>query len=739
MSRLDRLQQRVRDRLHARDRITLQPEWDTHELPVSLPERKAYALAMVMDRMPLAIDDDELIVGRRTVFGRRADTELSVNPSNVSLSAYPHYATEEEIVRLGAKGKLTEGSEGSDNPLYVVFTAGEAATPGHNVAGYQTVLEKGLRGIIADAEKAMAHLDDARHPFLRAVMITYTGLSHLILRYRNLALEKASQAMDNRKAELTHIADVLTWIAAQPPRDAQEAVQLYWFTHLAVLMENHGAMCNGRIDQLLAPFEKTATFDEWVDLMGCLIVKLNEQSDVGLGANDYAGSDNLVLGGVRSDGIDGTNTITSAYLEAVDQTRLIGPELSIRLHSGTPDWLISRVTSLIASGVNHIALYNDDTFVPNLVDAGITPEDARDYSIDWCQDISIGGRTSFFLGGQFSLTHTLLEVLKAAPDDLSYDDLVRQYKSTITEKIKAIVRFSNDAEKTPGMLSNTCVYSDNRLGEEVLSPAIFFSGTCEGAIEKGLDILQGGLKYGHKGINLFTSTNAINSLAAIKIAVYDERWLSLAELKKVLADDYAGHETLRLRLEALPKWGNDDDRVDQIGVDLIEFGLTEIRKHRTITGDMFLAGIHQPYNQAFGVKLGATPDGRKAGESVPVGISPVNGTDRHGPTAVMASLAKLNPALCQWNYALALKFHPSLFAGEGKEKFEQLIKGALRSNIMEFQFNVLDDEVLRDAQLHPEKHGDIMVRVWGYSAYFVRLTRSLQDEIIARTVHKAGL
>ncbi len=737
MTRIDRLRQRVRDRLHARDRILIPKEWRTDGLPLSLPERKAYALAIVMARMPLAVDDDELIVGRRTVFGGRNDADFAKDPSRVGLSAMPHYATNEEIERLSRKTALNEGMEGEDSPFYVVFNAHEGGAPDHNVAGYQTVLEKGIRGIIREAEEAMGRHGTDRHPFLRAVIIVYAALSGLILRYRDFVLQKAESAPEPRNAELVKISEVLGWIASNPPRDAQEAVQLYWFTHLAILMENHGAMCNGRIDLLLAPFEETATDEQWAELMGCLIVKLNEQADIALGDIDYAGSDNIVIGGLAKDGSDGTNRITAAYLEAVAQTRLIGPELSIRLHKESPDWLIKRVAELIASGVNHIALFNDDLFVPNLISAGIAPEDARDYSIDWCQDVSIGGRSAFFLGGQFSLAHTLLEVLRASPDDIGYDDFLDRYMKAISDKIGAIVRFCNDAEKTPGIGGVTCVHIENRVGAETLSPAIFFSGMCEGAVEKGLDMTQGGLKYSHKGINLFTATNAINSLAAVKTAVYDEKWVTLAELKKALAANFEGYEPLRKRLLNLPKWGNDDDRVDRIGADLIDFGLSEIRKHRTKRGDMFLAGIHQPYNLNFGAKLGATPDGRRAGEAVPVGISAVNGTDKLGSTAVMASLSKLDPKLCQWNYALALKFHPSIFAGEGRQKFEMLIRGAIDMGIMEIQCNVLDDKVLKNAQLHPEEHGDIMVRVWGYSAYFVRLTRRLQDEIIERTTYKS--
>lgn len=737
MTRLDRLQQYVRDRQHARKRILMPPEWQTCDLPVPLVERKAVALALLMERMPLVVQDDELIVGSRTVFGCLPDTDLISDPSHVSLHAYPHYARADEIALLGAKSGLSEGTEGGDQACYVVFGAGEASAVGHNVAGYQIILDKGIDGIIKSAQTAIGKLDELRHPFLRAVCVVYSALRNLILRYRDYVIRLTVQASETRRAELENIARVLDWISGNPPRCAQEAVQLYWFTHLALLMESHGAICNGRIDQLLARYEDSADDQQWIELLGCLIVKLNEQSDVHQGSIEYAGMDNIVIAGLRPDGTDGTNRITAAYLEAVLQTRLVAPELSVRLHNETPDWLINRVTDLIASGINHIALYNDTVFVPNLVDAGIAPEDARDYAIDLCQDVSIGGRADFFLGGQFSLAHTLLETLEDAPDNISYTDLVVLYKQAIAEKIKTVVRFCNNAEKTQGARCNTCVHTENRIGVETLSPLPFFSGICVGAVEQGLDMTQGSLKYGHKGINLFTATNAINSLSAIKQAVYEQMWLTLADLKTMLKQNYDGYETIRLRLEGLPKWGNDDDSVDLVGKDLIDFGLAEIRKHRTSRGDPYLAGIHQPYNFSFGRRLRATPDGRKAGEPVPVGISPMSGTDNNGPTAVFSSNAKLNPALCQWNYALALKFHPALFEGDGKEKFSQMIKTAIKMKIMEFQINVLDDEVLRDAQLHPEKHGNIIVRVWGYSAYFVKLPREMQDEIIARTVHRS--
>jgi formate C-acetyltransferase len=233
-----------------------------------------------------------------------------------------------------------------------------------------------------------------------------------------------------------------------------------------------------------------------------------------------------------------------------------------------------------------------------------------------------------------------------------------------------------------------------------------------------------------------TPVTAANSLAAIKHCVFDRKEVTPADLKAALAVNFEGWDALRKKLLAAPKWGNDDDRVDLLGKDLLEFSSREILKHRTISGDPFMPGIHQPHTFAVGEGLSATPDGRPQGEPVPVTLSPANGTDRNGPTAAMCSAAKIDPKMTPWNFALSLNFDPATVSGpEGIERFTHLFRAFFAMGGMELQGNVVSIDTLRDAQVHPDQYPGLVVRVWGFSGRFVELAKGYQDDLIARTSH----
>lgn len=686
---------------HGRHRIPLPADWSTSHLNCSIPERKAHSLKLVLERMPIFIEDEEPIVGSRTVFGPKSpgQTEINHPSSDVGLWAYPRYLTE------------AERSVGATMP--------EGGSKAHYVAGYRKVLELGFGGIIDQASRRLkGEQSPEKRNFLSAVCIAYEGASVLARRYADLVSKMAQKASGRREAELEGIAEVCAHVAIWPPRDFHEALQLFWFTHIALMVENHCLMSFGRFDQYMERFYDTHPPAKTQELLECLLIKLNDQADVKQGEGHY-GSDNLMLSGTRPDGRDATNRLTYACLDALDRLRLANPQFNIRLHKNSPRELVQQACDLARQGLGQLAFYNDDAVIPSLAGVGFPVEDARGYALDACQDILIEGSSDFYLGGSVELTPLLLEVLEESNGQATFAQLIESYKEEIAKAVQ--------------MRAEGYVRS---LAYPVVSPLPFLSATLDDCIAKGLDVTQGGLKYRDKGMFVMSPVNAVNSLAAIRKVVFDDTAASLVEVKNACRNNFEGCEPLRQRLLAAPKWGNDDDEVDLLGKELLEFACQEILKHRIDSEARFLSGIHQPHHVTGGARVGATPDGRKAGEPFPVTMAPVNGTEHKGPTAVIKSVTKIDPMLCQWNSALTLSFHPTAIAGEeGLKKFESFLQTFLLLGGIQLQTNVVDTETLRAAQRQPEKYRDLVIRVWGFSAYFVDLSPGYQEEVIARTAH----
>ena len=697
-----------RQPLHARHRILLPEDWSTFHLNCSIPERKAHALKVVLERMPVFIQDEELIVGSRTVFGAKhpGQTEIMNPSSDVSLWAYPRYLTEQEK-------SITVMPEGSSK--------------GHYVAGYRKVLELGFDGIIKQTRQRLENEPSTeKRNFFNAVCIAYEGALLLSMRYAKLASEMVKKAFGRRKSELERIAKVCAHVATKPPRDFHEALQLFWFTHVVLMTENQSLMSFGRFDQYMERFYNNCPSAEAQELLECLFIKLNDQADIKQGEG-YYGSDNLMLSGTKQDGSDATNRLTYACLDALDRLRLPNPQFNVRLHKNSPQQLVSRACDLTRQGLGQLAFYNDDAVIASLAEAGFPLEDARDYALDACQDILIQGKSDFYLGGEVELTPLLLKVLEEIDEQATFTQLIETYKEKIARTVK------NSAER----------YIQS-LALPVMSPLPFLSATLDDCIAKGLDVTQGGLKYRDKGMFVMSPVNAVNSLAAIKKVVFDDgaRFArkkdpaTLAEVKNACKNNFDDCERLRKRLLVAPKWGNDDDYVDLLGKEIMEFACREILKYQIDSEARFLSGIHQPHQVSVGSRIGATPDGRKAGEPFPVTLSPTNGTDHKGPTAVIKSVTKINPILLQWNSALMLHFHPSAVSGkEGLKKFESLLRTFHSLGGTQFQTNVVDPKILRAAQREPEKYRHLVVRVWGFSAYFVDLSKKYQEEFIERTAH----
>ena len=700
MSRINALREKMLKGEHGKYRILITSDWSVSSMDCSITERKAYALKLMLEQMPVFIEDDELIVGSRTVYGTRHPNQAEINntSSDVSVFVYPQYMNDEEKKKYGTSGGWSKG---------------------HYVAGYGKILDYGFGGIIEQARNRLENeISQEKKDFLNAVCIAYKGASILANRYADLALEMAQKHSGIRKTELEKIADVCRNIAHQPPKDLYEALQLFWLTHVVLMVENQCLMSYGRFDQYMERFYNEYPSEEAQELLECVFIKLNDQADIRQGEGFY-GSDNLILSGTKPDGTDATNDLTYACLDVLDHLRLVNPQINIRLHKNSPSKLIERVCDLTRQGLGQLSFYNDDAIVPSLVGVGFPIVDARDYVLDACQDIIIEDKSDFYLGGSIELTPLLLSVLDDIDDNATFEQLIEIYKAKIAKAVK---------DSAEGYVRS--------LNSPIISPLPFLSGTLEDCIGNGLDVTRGGLTYRDKGMFVMSPVNAVNSLSAIKKIVFDEGFAPLTDVKNACKNNFEGYELLRQRLLSAPKWGNDDDEVDLLGKDIFEFSCREILKHQIDSSARFLSGIHQPHHVTTGARIGATPDGRKSGEPIPVTLSPSNGTERRGPTAIIKSVTKIDPMLCQWNSALTINFHPTAVAGEdGLRNFEMLLKTFFAMGGIQLQTNILNVEILRIAQREPERYRDLVIRVWGFSAYFVELSRQYQDEVIARTAH----
>lgn len=700
--RIDRLVESMLGCEHGSHRVFLNDRWDTCHLSVSLAERKASALQNMLMEMPVAIGDDELIIGTRTVFQPVREHVVAIDDpsSDVSFCAFPHYLTDEERVALGSPGW-------------------EGSSKGHQVAGYAKILRFGFQGIIEQTEQRLQGEDDpSKQAFLRAVITAYQGAISLALRYSALAEELASHHDGLRFQELIHIADVCRHIAQFPAHTLHQAIQLFWFAHLAVIVENQALMSFGRLDQTLAPYWDTCSAEDAQELLECLIIKMNDQADIRQGEGFY-GSDNVVLSGMLSDGSDATNVVSYACLRALDRLRLPNPLFNVRLHRLSPKKLINQACALSCQGVSQLAFYNDDTIVPALAGAGFPLTESRNYALDACQDILIEGLTDFFMGGHIHLTPILLNTLDQVDDDSSFEDVMAKYRELILQKVVTLPE-------------------ESRVIDEPYrcSPALFLSGSMDGCIENAVDITQGGLPYLNKGVFLMSPVNAVNSLAALKKVVYDDQFATLSQLKQACSRNFEGDDLLRQRLLTASKWGNDDDYVDLLAKELFE-STCKLVQQQNYRNKPYLSGIHQPHHVGSAKGVGATPDGRKAGEPFPVTLTPSNGSEKHGPTAVIRSLTKIDPMVCQWNHAFNMQLQPQTVDGEpGLARYIALLRTYFDLGGIQWQGNVLSPDELRAAKQDPEDHRNLIVRVWGFCARFVDLSPDYQDEIIARTTHR---
>jgi len=588
--------------------------------------------------------------------------------------------------------------------------------------------------------------------FLESVIICCDAAIRFVKRFAKLASEKAKKEENSsRKSELELISKICDWISTKPPRTFREAIQLVWFNQLIGTISHGmaGILAIGRADQFLYNYYKSdlekgiITNEEVTELLEELMIKLSYNllilPSYGKATASELGADNaaVTVGGVDKNGENAVNELSYLFMDAIENIKSMTNSFSIRIapDKNPKEWVKRSIE--VFSKTSGPSIYNDDVIIPALQKTGVTLEDARDYAIIGCVEPSPQGNTfSCTSGNDVSLVGLLEMVLtngrirNVAKDYgvktgdpkkfTSYNQVWDAYLQQLKHTVDHIVKCVNTKD---------IIYA-------TYYPNPFISMTLDGCIENALDMTQGGAKYNFSSISGRGLATAANSLCALKKVVFEDKKITMKEIIDILNRHYKKDEQFQLYLKnKVPKFGNDDEYVDSIARDVVSAFCDEVMSHSCIrTPGVFRPGFFS-YGMFIvdGFLLGATPDGRNSGEPVSNSLSPANNTERNGPTAVFKSLAKLDNTKISNGLALNMRLLPALLKNEDdRSKFADLLLTYLQLGGQQVQFNVVNQEDLIDAQLHPENHQDLIVRVSGYCAYFIDLGKPVQDDIIDR-------
>ena len=627
---------------------------------------------------------------------------------------------------------------------------------GHLVPGYKRVLGIGFRGIERWAAQELEELQpgdgdyEHRRDFLESVQVATDSVCDYSNRYADLAEELATGADPQRKDELLKVAERCRQVPAEPPRTFMEALQSLWMTQV-VLSISHGmagVLSPGRLDQYLYPYYESdlkagrvtreqalEVIEEYLVKMGTYLIMLIEigretASEMGVGSNT------ITIGGLDREGNDATNELSYVFLEAYGNTRALANNLSVRISSKAPRDFLKKACKTYRYTSGH-AFFNDEVIARELAEDGFSLEDARDYSIIGCvEPTSTCNSFACTAGNDISLVAVLEmalnrgHVLFSSPRVGAPTTDPRNFKTFEDVKKAFIAQLSFNVKK----LVRAVELKDQAYAEAFPTPLL--SSTVEGCLESGKDLTRGGAVYNFGSITGRGLGTVANSLAAIRWAVFERNLVTMEELIHLLRTNFKRRESLRQELvRKAPKYGNDDRAADDLAAWVTQVFCEEVKKYPCTRGGsyrpaIFSYGVHV----IDGLYIGATPDGRLAGEPVSNGISPVNSTEFGGPTAVFRSAAMAGSSPMSDGTALNLRLSPALVKSEeAVEKLAFLVEGYFALGGRHVQFNVVDTATLRDAQEHPEKYPDLVVRVSGYCAYFTDLGRSIQEDIIART------
>ncbi len=635
-----------------------------------------------------------------------------------------------------------------------------------------------------------------KHVFLEAVIISCAAAIQYANRYAELAKREAAVCKDEkRKQELLTVAANCSRVPAKGAKSFWEACQSFWFVQQLIQLESSGhSISPGRFDQYMYPFYKKdldegkLTREQAQELIDCVWVKLNDLNKCrdAASAKGFAGYSlfqNLIVGGQSEEGLDLTNDLSFMCIDASAHVFLPQPSLSIRVWNGSPHDLLIRAAELTRTGIGLPAYYNDEVIIPSLMNMGLSLEDARDYCIIGCVEPQKGGRTMGWHDAAFYNMVRPLELVFSNGVDCG--EQIGPQTGDV-EQMKTFEEFFDAYKTQQEYFISLLVNADNSIDQAHAdrAPLPFLACMVDDCIRRGKTCEQGGAVYNFTGPQGFGIANMADSLYAIKTLVFDEKKVSMADYKKALRFNFgkaedplvlaqvAGSvareflnqgvapnpavvaqtaqqviaasvtpaekkkfEELQKLIDAVPKFGNDEEHVDQFAREVAYTYTKPMLKYYNPRGGRFQAGLYPvSANVPLGAQAGATPDGRFAGMPVADGVSPSSGKDVNGPTAAANSVSVLDHGIASNGTLFNQKFHPSALSGDtGLDNFVHLIQTYFERKGSHMQFNVVSRETLLDAQKHPENYKQLVVRVAGYSALFTTLSKSLQDDIIRRT------
>lgn len=751
--------------------------YQRYEGKVSMSVLRAMTFKEILEKKPICINDGELIVGEKgdspagaptfpeLCCHTKEDFDVMNNREKISFKVDENaYKIHDKKIKpywkkRSIRHKILESmsEEWMDAYEAGVFTEFmEQRAPGHTVAD-KKVFTKGFNEFKLDIKNSIEKFESSNDSDkiekieqLKAMEMTSDAIIRFAERHAEKVLKLASAENDlQRKKELENIAKVCQHVPANAPRNFHEALQAYWFIHLGVTTELNtwDAFNPGRLDQHLQPFyekglsDGSLTKESAYELLNLFWIKFNNQPappKVGftlLESATYTDFANINSGGLKTDGTDAVNDMSYMVLDCIDEMRLTQPSSNIQLSGKNPDKFIERALHILKKGAGQPSIFNSDAVIKEMLNMGKSIEDARDGGTSGCVETGAFGKEAYILHGYFNLTKILDLTLHNG-----YDNFSQKQLSVGTGEAMFFASFEELMTAFKEQLKyfiDIKIEGSNKIAELYAKtmPAPFLSVIIDDCILTGKDYNAGGARYNSSYIQGVGTGTITDSLSSIKQHVFDTQRFTMQSMIKAIDDNFEGYEILHSIVKnKTRKYGNDDDYPDSLMQEVFTAFYDSVNgRPNAIGGHYRINMLPTTSHVYFGSVIGATADGRKAGKPLSEGISPVQGADKKGPTAVLKSAAKMDH-LKTGGTLLNQKFTPQIFNDpKGITAIKDLVRTYFKMNGHHLQFNVVNADTLRDAQLHPQNYGDLIVRVAGYSDYFNNLGRDLQDEIIERT------
>lgn len=739
---------------------------------LSIPEKRALSLKAAMEELEIGFEKEELIVGNRTKGVRYGvvfpESGCSwVNNEFETLPTRPQdqfHVKEEDIQEFREKiypywkGKSMEdvikhhGGQEIQSIAKVVKINQKDHAQGHICPDSALWLKMGPLGLMNQAQEKLKTCEESQKEFYECVVLVMQGACTFMKRYHDMIMENIDEVEEPYQQSLRTVANNCLNLTKRPPETFHEAVQSLWFLFVLLHMEsNASSFSPGRMDQYLYPYYQKdiesgkISMEDALDILECLWLKFNQivylrnQNSAKYFAGFPIGF-NIAIGGEDENGNDTYNELSLLCLQCQYDLGLPQPNLSVRLNRNSSHELMQKAIEVVSKGSGMPQFFNDEAIVHALMELGIEKKDALNYAIVGCVELTThGNNLGWSDAAMFNLNKALELTLNHGKCLLTdeqigldlggldtyqtFEDLEKAFQQQIDYFIDKMMQCEVIVEKA----HQDCL------------PTAFLSSVIDDCLENGLDVTKGGAKYNLSGIQMIQIANLADSLAAMKQLVYDDQIIDAKELLAALQSDFKGYEIIQtMLLNKVPKYGNDVEWVDRLGAKWAEYFRSRMKDYTNYRGGPYHTGMYTvSAHVPMGENVGASPDGRNA--LTPLadgGMSPVYGRDLKGPTAVLKSVSRLNNTLTTNGGLLNMKFLPEFFETKnGMNKFENFLRAFVDLKVPHIQFNVVRREDLEDAQIRPQLHKSLTIRVAGYTAYFVELAHKLQDEIIERTTY----